>query len=355
MAPLLGNLADYKGYKKKFFNFFVILAILSTALLSLVGENQWQLCLFIYVITVLGSTGASIFYDAFLTDITTDEKMDMISSQGFGFGYLGGTLGFGISMGLILIAPSIGMPTIVATKIAFIITAVWWLLFSIPFFKNINQKYWIEGKPEKASLVIRKLVNTFREIFKDKNLLMFFIAYFFYIDGVHTIISMATPIAIDLKLGLSSTELLMILLLIQMVAFPFAILYGWLSKRWGSHRMIIIGILTYCFIAGFGLFLDTRMDFLILAFLVASAQGGLQALSRSYFGKLIPKTKSAEYFGVFNIFGKISSIFGPILMGVVTQSTGNIQYGIVSLGILFILGLVFFLRVKPNPVRLSEA
>ena len=184
---------------------------------------------------------------------------------------------------------------------------------------------------------------------------MFFIAYFFYIDGVHTIISMATPIAIDLKLGLSSTELLMILLLIQMVAFPFAILYGWLSKRWGSHRMIIIGILTYCFIAGFGLFLDTRMDFLILAFLVASAQGGLQALSRSYFGKLIPKTKSAEYFGVFNIFGKISSIFGPILMGVVTQSTGNIQYGIVSLGILFILGLVFFLRVKPNPVRLSEA
>lgn len=354
LAPILGNLADYKGYKKKFFNFFVILAILSTATLSLVGENQWELCLFIYIITVLGSTGASIFYDSFLTDVTTDEKMDMISSQGFGFGYLGGTVGFGISMGLILLAPSIGMPTIVATKIAFIITAVWWLVFSIPFFKNVNQKYWIEGKPEKASLVFKKLKNTFSEILKDKNLLIFFIAYFFYIDGVHTIISMATPIAIDLKLGLTSTELLMILLVIQLVAFPFAILYGALSKRWGSRVMIIIGILTYCVIAGFGLFLDTRLDFLILAFLVASAQGGLQALSRSYFGKLIPKTKSAEYFGVFNIFGKISSIFGPILMGVVTQTTGNIQYGILSLGILFVLGLFFFLKVKPNPTRMVE-
>ena len=354
LAPILGNLADYKGNKKKFFNFFVILAILSTAALSLVGENQWKLCLFIYIITVLGSTGASIFYDAFLTDVTTDEKMDMISSQGFGFGYLGGTVGFGISMALILLAPSIGMPTIVATKIAFIITALWWLLFSLPFFKDVHQNYWIEGRPEKASLVFKKLGNTFREIFKDKNLLLFFIAYFFYIDGVHTIISMATPIAIDLKLGLNTTELLIILLFIQMVAFPFAILYGWLSKRWGSHRMIIIGILTYCFIAGFGLFLNTRIDFIILAFLVASAQGGLQALSRAYFGKLIPKTKSAEYFGVFNIFGKLSAIFGPILMGVVTQLTGNIRYGILSLGILFILGLGFFLRVKPNPTRLSE-
>lgn len=354
LAPILGNLADYKGYKKKFFNFFVMLAIVSTAALSLIGENQWVLALSIYVITVIGSTGASIFYDAFLTDVTTDEKMDMISSQGFGFGYLGGTVGFGISMALIVMAPSIGMPTSLATKIAFIITALWWLVFSIPFFKNVHQNYWIEGKPEKAAKVFRKLQGTFREIFRDRNLLLFFIAYFFYIDGVHTIISMATPIAIDLKLGLSDTELLMILLVIQLVAFPFAILYGWLSKRVGSHVMIMIGILTYVGIAIFGLFLDTRLDFLILAFMVATAQGGIQALSRSFFGKLIPKTKSAEYFGVFNIFGKISSIFGPLLMGIVTQTTGNIRYGILSLGILFVLGLVFFLKVNPHPTRMSD-
>lgn len=353
LAPILGNLADYKGYKKKFFNFFVILAILSTAALSFIGENQWRLALFIYIITVLGSTGASIFYDAFLTDVTTDEKMDMISSQGFGFGYLGGTVGFGLSMGLILLAPSIGMPASLATKIAFVITAVWWLVFTIPFFKNIEQKYWLEGKPPKAAKVFQKLAGTFREIFQDRNLLLFFLAYFFYIDGVHTIISMATPIAIDLKLGLTETELLMILLVIQLVAFPFAILYGWLSKRLGSRIMIMVGILTYVGIAIFGLFLDTRLDFMILAFLVATAQGGIQALSRSFFGKLIPKTKSAEYFGVFNIFGKISSIFGPLLMGIVTQVTGNIQYGILSLGILFVLGLAFFLKVRSVPSNLS--
>ncbi len=354
MAPILGSLADYKGYKKKFFNFFVILAIVSTASLSLVGEDQWVLCLFIYVITVLGSTGASIFYDSFLTDVTTDEKMDMISSQGFGFGYLGGTLGFGVSMALILLAPSIGMPTILATKIAFIITAIWWLIFTLPFFRNVDQKYWLEGKPEKASKVFQKLGATFREIISDRNVLLFFIAYFFYIDGVHTIISMATPIAIDLNLGLSTNELLVILLLIQLVAFPCAILYGWLAKRWGSRIMITIGILTYCVLALFALTLDTRTDFLILAFLVASAQGGLQALSRSFFGKLIPKQKSAEYFGVFNIFGKISSIMGPILMGVVTQLTGRIQYGILSLGVLFVLGLIFFLKVDANPTRIGE-
>lgn len=347
LAPILGNLADYRGYKKKFFNFFVLLAIVSTASLSLIGEGQWMVALGIYVITVIGSTGASIFYDAFLTDVTTDEKMDMISSQGFGFGYLGGTIGFGISMALIMLAPSIGMPTSLATKIAFIITALWWLVFSIPFFKNVHQNYWIEGKPEKAAKVFQKLKGTFREIFRDRNLLLFFIAYFFYIDGVHTIISMATPIAIDLKLGLAETELLMILLVIQLVAFPFAILYGWLAKRVGARAMIMVGILTYVGIALFGLTLNTRTDFMILAFLVATAQGGIQALSRSFFGKLIPKTKSAEYFGVFNIFGKISSIFGPLLMGIVTQTTGNIRYGILSLGILFILGLVFFLKVKP--------
>lgn len=347
LAPILGNLADYRGYKKKFFNFFVLLAIVSTASLSLIGEGQWMVALGIYVITVIGSTGASIFYDAFLTDVTTDEKMDMISSQGFGFGYLGGTIGFGISMALIMLAPSIGMPTSLATKIAFIITALWWLVFSIPFFKNVHQNYWIEGKPEKAAKVFQKLKGTFREILRDRNLLLFFIAYFFYIDGVHTIISMATPIAIDLKLGLAETELLMILLVIQLVAFPFAILYGWLAKRVGARAMIMVGILTYVGIALFGLTLNTRTDFMILAFLVATAQGGIQALSRSFFGKLIPKTKSAEYFGVFNIFGKISSIFGPLLMGIVTQTTGNIRYGILSLGILFILGLVFFLKVKP--------
>lgn len=346
IAPILGNLADYKGRKKRFFNFFVLLAILATAALSTVKEGQWFECLLIYVLTAIGSSGASIFYDAFLTDVTNNDRMDMISSQGFGFGYLGGTLGFGISMALIMLAPKIGMPTILATKIAFIITALWWFVFTLPFFKNVHQRYWLEGKPGSSRAVFRKLLGTFREILSDRNLLLFIIAYFFYIDGVHTIISMATPIALDLDLGMSEQDLLMVLLFIQLVAFPCAILYGWLSKKFGPKVMIVVGILTYMGIAFYGLFLKTKTDFIILAFLVATAQGGIQALSRSYFGKLIPKHKSAEYFGVFNIFGRISSMLGPVLMGLVTQYTGDVRLAVLSLAVLFVLGLVFFLPVK---------
>lgn len=351
LAPILGNLADYRGYKKRFFNFFVLLAIGSTAALSLVGENQWQLCLFIYVITVLGSTGASIFYDAFLTDVTPDESMDRISSQGYAYGYLGGTLGFGVCMGLILLAPRLGLSAAAATRISFTLTALWWLIFSVPFFKHVEQNYWIEGRPERAAKVLKKLMGTFREIVSHRELYLFFVAYFFYIDGVHTIISMATPIAIDLQLGLSESKLLLILLLIQLVAFPFALLYGVLAQRFGSRVMIYAGILTYCFIALYGLFLRTERDFIILAVLVASAQGGIQALSRSFFGKLIPKEKSAEYFGVFNIFGKLSSIFGPLLMGAVTQLTKDVRLGILSLGVLFLLGLYFFQKIESPPPK----
>lgn len=353
LAPILGSLADYKGYKKRFFNTFVILAIISTASLSLVGEGSWLFCLLIYVFSVIGSTGASIFYDAFLTDVTTDDKMDMISSQGFGFGYLGGTVGFGLCMAFILLGPKfLGISTSTATRVAFIITAIWWLAFSFPFFKNVHQTYYLEGRPQNVSNVFKKLFHTFKEIVGYKNLLYFFLAYFFYIDGVHTIISMATPIGMDM--GLDSQKLLIILLFIQLIAFPFAILYGYLAKRVGARAMIMVGIITYVGITVFALTLDTILDFWILAFLVATAQGGIQALSRSFFGKLIPKEKSAEYFGVFNIFGKISSILGPVMVGVVSQATGDTRFGILSLIILFILGLVFFLKVEANPAKLHE-
>lgn len=353
LAPILGSLADYKGYKNRFFNFFVILAIISTAALSTVGEGNWMYCLLIYIVSVIGSTGASIFYDSFLTDVTTDEKMDMISSQGFGFGYLGGTIGFGICMAFILLGPKfLGISTSGATRVAFVITAVWWLLFSMPFFKNVKQKYFLEGKPENATKVFQKLFHTFREIIGYRNLFMFFLAYFFYIDGVHTIISMATPIGMDM--GLDSQKLLIILLFIQLIAFPFAIIYGALAKRFGARAMILVGIITYIIITIYALMLKTIVDFWILAFLVATAQGGIQALSRSYFGKLIPKEKSAEYFGVFNIFGKISSIMGPVMVGVVSQATGDTRFGILSLIILFILGFYFFMKVSSHPAKLQE-
>lgn len=347
-------MADYKGIKKKMFTFFVLLGILSTAALFIIQPGQWLLTLFIYVLTLIGSTGSTIFYDAFLTDVTSDDRMDMISSQGFGFGYLGGTIGFALCMLLITFSDSIGISTLLATRISFVITALWWLIFTIPILKNVEQVHYIEGRPGNPSKVFHKLFNTFKEIIKDKNLALFFLSYFFYIDGVHTIINMATPIGMDM--GLDGNKLLIILLFIQLVAFPFAIFYGWMANRVGARPMILVGILTYTGIAIFGYFMKTTFDFWILAFLVATAQGGIQALSRSYFGKLIPKEKSAEYFGVFNIFGKVSSLMGPLLISLVLTYTKSTQMSVLSLVILFILGLVFFIMVKDQkaPVVIKE-
>lgn len=344
LAPLLGTIADFKGVKKKLFSAFTLVAILSSAMLATVGEGQWIYALVIYVITAVAFNGSSIYYDAFLTDVTTDEKMDEISSKGFGYGYLGGTIPFIISLGVILNAEKLGLTVTLATQLAFLITAVWWMIFTIPMLKNVKQKYYIEGKPSKIKESFIALSVTAKDIVKNKMVLYFMIAYFFYIDGVHTVITMATAYGVDV--GVDSDRLLIILVAIQLVAFPFALLYGKLAKVFGARKMIMTGILTYTFISIYGFFLKTELDFWILAMLVASAQGGIQALSRSYFGKLIPKNKSAEYFSIFNIFGKVSSIFGPLLMGIVISITGETRYGILSLIILFILGAFFFLKIK---------
>lgn len=346
LAPLLGTIADFKGVKKKLFAAFTLTAIVSSALLATVGEGQWIYALAIYIVTAVAFNGSSIYYDAFLTDVTTDERMDDISSKGFGFGYLGGTIPFVLSLGLILSAESLGLTVTFATQMAFLITALWWMVFTVPMLKNVKQKYYIEGEPSKIKESFSMLWTTLKEIVKNKMVLYFMIAYFFYIDGVHTVITMATAYGVDV--GVDSDRLLIILVAIQLVAFPFAILYGRLAKVFGARRMIMVGIITYTFISIYGFFLKTELDFWILAMLVASAQGGIQALSRSYFGKLIPKNKSAEYFSIFNIFGKVSSIFGPLLMGIVISITGETRHGILSLIVLFILGAFFFLKIKED-------
>jgi UMF1 family MFS transporter len=270
--------------------------------------------------------------------------MDMISSKGFAYGYLGGTIPFVISIGLILSADKIGISTVLATQLAFIITAVWWLIFTIPMLKNVKQTYYIEGRPGQISESFKRLKATLNETLKNRNVFFFLLAYFFYIDGVHTVITMATAYGIDV--GLDSDRLMVILIAIQLVAFPFALIYGALSKKFGARNMIMAGIVTYTIISIYGFFLKTEFDFWILAMLVASAQGGIQALSRSFFGKIIPKEKSAEYFSIYNIFGRVSSIFGPLLMAIVSTITGESRYGILSLILLFVLGMVFFWKVK---------
>lgn len=345
MAPVLGSIADYYGYKKKFFTAFFLLGVVFTALLSIVPQTKWMLLLGFYVLTMVGFYGANVFYDAFLVDVTEEKRMDMVSSMGFGLGYIGSTIPFMASMALILLAQKgkISIPVITATKISFLITACWWGLFSLPILKNVHQQYGIVPEPNPVRKSFARIRDTFHNIKQHRSAFMFLLAYFFYIDGVDTIIKMSTAYGTDL--GIGSSQLMIILLATQFVAFPFAILYGKLAERFPGKTMLFVGICIYTIICIFGFFLKNVRDFWILAMLVATSQGGMQALSRSYFGKLIPKEKSNEFFGFYNIFGKFAAIMGPLLMGVITHITGKSNYGVVSIIFLFIIGGILLKRV----------
>lgn len=346
LAPILGTIADYKGNKKKFFKFFVALGIVATIMLALVPENKPILLLFNYGLTVLGFSGANIFYDAFLVDVTSKKRMDKVSAMGFGLGYIGSTIPFIISLIIVMLSQNgvIGISVSLASKIAFLITAIWWGSFTIPRIKNVNQIYYVEIDDRIIKSSFKTLGKTFKEIKNNKVIFTFLVAYFFYIDGIDTIIGMATSYGTDL--GISMTSLLIILLLTQFVAFPFTLLYGKLAEKFGGKKMIYVGIITYVIICIYAYFLKTTLDFWILAMAVGSAQGGIQAISRSYFAKLIPKEKSNEFFGFYNIFGKFAAIMGPFLVGLFTQITGESNKGILSLLLLFALGGFFLRRVK---------
>jgi MFS transporter, UMF1 family len=348
LGPILGSIADYQGYKKRFFRFFFLMGVAATAILAFIPSDQWLLLLACYTVAAVGSAGANVFYDAFLVDVTTEERMNRISSRGLGFGYIGSTIPFIISIAIIILAQKNIIPISVAmaSKIAFLITAAWWGLFTIPLIKNVHQRYYIEREPNPVVNSFKRLGGTLKEIKKFRALFLFLLAYFFYIDGVGTIISMSTAYGSDL--GISSTNLLIILFVTQVVAAPFAILYGRLAEKFTGKKMLYVGIIVYIIVCIYAYFLKTTMDFWILAMLVATSQGGIQALSRAYFAKLVPKEKSNEFFGFYNIFGKFASIMGPLLVGVTAQLTGNSSSGVFSLVILFIVGLVILARV-PEP------
>ena len=344
LAPILGTIADYKNYKKRFFLFFFLVGSIFTGLLSTVGEGDWLQCLIIYVLTAIGFAGANIFYDSFLVDVTSRKRMDWISTLGFSLGYIGSTIPFIISIIFIMKPDLIGTDTVSATRLAFIITSLWWFLFTIPFLRHIKQIHYIkqEKSPIKNSFI--RLYKTIRNVAGYKNIFIFLLAYFFYIDGVSTIIKMSAIYGLDV--GIAGNDLLVILLATQFIAFPFALLYGKLSKVFSAKKMILVAIVIYTFITIFSFFISTKIHFWILAVLVATSQGGIQALSRSFFGKLIPKEKSSELFGLYNIFGRFAAILGPALLAFVTQLTGNSRYGVTSLIVLFIIGGILLTRVK---------
>lgn len=328
--------------------FFLAIGISACLLLGFIPESQWMLLLFVYMISALGFSGSNIFYDAFLVDVTDDERMDRVSTRGYALGYIGSTIPFIICMAIILLSSNDILPLAgyTAPKIAFVITAIWWLAFSMPMLKTVKQVHGIERETQFIRKSFIRLKNTFSEITHYRAAFTFLIAYFFYIDGVDTIIRMASSYGADL--GIDANSLLIILLATQFVAFPSAIAFGHFASKYKGKVMLYVAIVGYICISIFAYFMTNVTDFWILAILVGLFQGGIQALSRSYFARLIPKENANKYFGLYNIFGKFAAIMGPFLMALAISLTGESRYGVLSLIILFVSGGLVLLRVKPK-------
>ncbi len=300
LGPILGAVADTRNYKKVIFSIFLGIGVIGCVVLGFLSSWIWFLGIFILAKT--GYSSSLIFYDAMLTDVTEPERMDTVSSQGFAWGYIGSCIPFIASLAVVLGGGKLGLGMQASMVIAFLITGIWWLLSAVPLLTSYKQKYFVEsaGNVVKNSFV--RLGHTFRDIVKEKHVFIFLLAFFFYIDGVYTVIDMAT--AYGQALGLDSTGLLLALLLTQIVAFPCVLIFSRLVKKISSTTIITICIAAYLGIALYAYGLDTQLDFWILAVLVGMFQGTIQALSRSYFAKIIPAEKSGEYFGIYDICGK---------------------------------------------------
>lgn len=350
LMPILGSLADYAGNKIKFFTGFFLTGVVLC--LAQAIPMSAMAFLIVYVLCTIGLNSSMTFYDAMLPDVTTDERMDQVSSSGFAWGYVGSTIPFMLCIALIFMGPSVlGLETLTCTRLAFLITGAWWLAFTIPLLRTYKQRYGKErehgaqGVMHNIAKTFSGLLETCKSIAHDRVLLVFMIAFFFYIDGVHTVISMAT--SYGAALGIDSTQLVLALLVTQFVAFPSAIIYGKLAGKFGTLRMIIVAVAAYVGIVLFAaFFLKSAVEFWILAILVGMFQGGVQALSRSYFGKIIPKERSNEYYGFFDIFGRYASVMGTLLVSIVTSLTHDPSLGVLSIGILLVVGFVMLVKLS---------
>lgn len=354
LMPILGSLADYKGQKIKFFIAFNLLAMVGC--FAEIFPLEYVPFLIIYVFIIIGFNSMRTFYDSMLVDVTTDERMNNVSSVGFGIGYVAGVIPFVLCILLIVFGPEyLGLSKALSTRLGFGISVIWWIIFAIPLFKNYKQKY---GKKRKNLLVeISKtfsgLWKTMREIACDKRLLFFMLAYFFFIDAVFTVIAMATNYATALNIG--EVEIVLALLVTQFVAFPATILSGLLANKYGARKIILVDIVGYMVIVLFAtFFLDSALDFWVLALLTGLFQGSSQAISRSLFGQLIPKKHSNEYFGFFNVFGAFARVSGTALVAFFTLLTGNPSIGVFSIMILLIFGLVFMLLMPKRGLGGAE-
>lgn len=345
IGPVFGAVADTKNYKKKIFLVTVLVGVIGCIAMGIAAT--WPGFLVIFVIAKIGYSASLVFYDSMLHDVTTPERLDEVSSQGYAWGYIGSCIPFIISLGIVLGSEPLGLSMKTAMGISFAVVAVWWIVSSLPLLKNYRQIHYVENTPGLVGKSFRRLWETLKGMKDDRKILLYLLAYFFYIDGVYTIIEMAT--AYGTALGLDTTGLLLALLVTQIVAFPSAIAFGKFTEKYPSENLITICILAYTAIAVYALFLNSQLQFWVLAVCVGLFQGGIQALSRSHFAKLIPPQKSGEYFGIMDICGKGASFIGTALVGFVSQVTGSTNQGVAVLAVVFVVGLVLFrvsVRIK---------
>ena len=381
LMPFLGSLADLKGNKKKFLAGTIGTGAVSLAVMGVPGNAMVFLAIYVFSSVMLNAS--LVFYDAFLVDATEQDRYDEVSSQGYAWGYIGSCIPFIVCLVIVLFGSSFGIGQLDGIRISFVITAAWWLVFSVPVLRDVHQTHFKAREEHLFRHTLKGLVGTCKKIARDKRLLMFMLAFFFYIDGVHTIITMSTSYGTDL--GIDSTQLVLALLVTQFVAFPSAIAYGRLAGRFGTKRMLLIAVFAYfcitlfaAFFLAYGrlagrfgtkrmlliavfayfcitlfaaFFLRSAAEFWVLAVCVGLFQGGIQALSRSEFGKLIPKENANEYYGFFDIFGKYATIMGTLLVSVFTQLTGSSSYGVLSVAVLFIVGFVLLWKMPEEDAR----
>ena len=338
LGPVCGSIADNKGMKKPIFITALVLGV--TGCVSLGFAKQWLVFLIILLVAKIGYSSSLIFYDSMLGDVTTDEKMDQVSSFGYALGYIGSCIPFVACLVIVLSADKLGLTMPTAMTIAFLLTAAWWVFMTLPLLKTYKQKYYVEKQERMVLASFKRLGSTLLNVKKEKKTFLFLLAFFFYIDGVYTIIDMAT--AYGSALGLDSTGLLIALLVTQIVAFPFAILFGKLAHKYSTAKLISVCIVAYFGIAVFAYFLANQVQFFTLAVLVGMFQGGIQALSRSYFTKIIPYEKAGEYFGLMDICGKGAAFLGTAVVSGVSQLTGSLNKGVGMIALFFVVGMIFF-------------
>lgn len=336
VGPYFGALADKFSLRKRFFIVFMALGALGCFLFPF--TKSWMVFLALVIISKVGFNGSLVFYDSMLIDITSEDRMDNVSSLGFAYGYIGSVIPFVISILISVKHEALGIGMDLAMKMVFTINALWWVLFTLPLLKVYRQKY-VRTKEETDKM---HLLQTFEKIRGDRKIYMFLFAFLFYIDGVYTIISMATTYGTSL--GLSSNGLILALLVTQLVAFPCAIYFGKISKKYETGVLIKICIFAYLLISIYAIFLNNIVQFWILAVSVGMFQGAIQALSRSYYAKIIPKENSGEYFGIYDVFGKGAAIIGTLVVSLVTQATGNQHLSISTLSIMFLIGIILFFK-----------